>query len=338
MLKKTFFFIIILSLSLVYLAAGQTSKVGTTSAQLLKIGVGSRAVAMGEAFVSQANDISGVYWNPAGLVEARNREAMFMHSNWLASMRFDFAGIIFPMGQNAGSIALFATMLSTPEDIVRTAYMPEGTGETFQAMDMVAGLAYARKFTDRLNIGMNIKYIRQSIWKMHGNTLAIDFGSIYQTDFKNLRVGISISNFGPALGIGGQSASLFIDPNPDFQGEYPAKAELQAEKWELPLIFRYGISMNLVKLPKSRLTLASDLTHSNDVSEFVNVGGEYAVREKIFLRAGYRGLGMAEAEGGITAGAGFTWNPGSSRLRINYAFVYYGRLEATHRYDLAVTF
>ncbi len=30
-------------------------------------GLGSRAVAMGGAFVALANDISAVYWNPAGI-------------------------------------------------------------------------------------------------------------------------------------------------------------------------------------------------------------------------------------------------------------------------------
>ena len=43
------------------------TKVGTTSAQFLKIGVGAKAIAMGGTFVAQANDLSALYWNPAGL-------------------------------------------------------------------------------------------------------------------------------------------------------------------------------------------------------------------------------------------------------------------------------
>ena len=52
--------------SLNTLAQG-TSKSGTTAAQFLKIGVGPRAVGMGSAFAATADDITSIYWNPAGL-------------------------------------------------------------------------------------------------------------------------------------------------------------------------------------------------------------------------------------------------------------------------------
>ena len=44
-----------------------TSKSGTTAAQFLKIGIGPRAIAMGSAFTATANDLTAIYWNPAGL-------------------------------------------------------------------------------------------------------------------------------------------------------------------------------------------------------------------------------------------------------------------------------
>ena len=42
-------------------------KIGTTAAKFLHMNVGSRAVGMGGAFTSIANDASAMYWNPAGL-------------------------------------------------------------------------------------------------------------------------------------------------------------------------------------------------------------------------------------------------------------------------------
>jgi len=45
------------------------SKVGTVAAPFLQIPVGARAVAMGGAFVSVANDATALYWNAAGIVE-----------------------------------------------------------------------------------------------------------------------------------------------------------------------------------------------------------------------------------------------------------------------------
>ena len=47
---------------------GQTiNRYGTTTANFLEIGVGSRATSMGDAYVAVANDVSSIYWNPAGL-------------------------------------------------------------------------------------------------------------------------------------------------------------------------------------------------------------------------------------------------------------------------------
>ena len=64
--------LLIISLFFVLFAQDQPiefeSKVGTTIANFLKIGVGPRAVAMGSAFSAVANDASAVYWNPAGII------------------------------------------------------------------------------------------------------------------------------------------------------------------------------------------------------------------------------------------------------------------------------
>ena len=44
-----------------------TSKIGTTAAPFLQIGVGSRASAMGEAYSAVAEDASAMCWNPSGI-------------------------------------------------------------------------------------------------------------------------------------------------------------------------------------------------------------------------------------------------------------------------------
>ncbi|MEK7383298.1 MAG: hypothetical protein AAB262_08425, partial [Elusimicrobiota bacterium] len=40
---------------------------GTTAATFLQLGYGARAIGSGEAFVPVANDVSALYYNPAGL-------------------------------------------------------------------------------------------------------------------------------------------------------------------------------------------------------------------------------------------------------------------------------
>ncbi|MBN1348443.1 PorV/PorQ family protein [candidate division KSB1 bacterium] len=339
-MKKTGIYLIIVLFvidSQVLLA--QTSKVGTTAAQFLKIAVGPRATAMGEAHAGMANDISAIYWNPAGLALLRQREAIFQHSFWLASLKFDFASIVFPLKGN-NTVGAFVTLLGTPEDEVRTVMHPEGTGEMFNAVDMALGLSYSRMMTDQFAIGMNVKYIRQKIWTMCASGWAVDFGSIYTTDFRDFRIGLAVSNFGTPIQLHGPAANVFVDIAPEIPGhDEKARAELISEKWELPIGFRMGFAIDPVRSKNMRLTLASDWTHPNDNNEYINFGFEYAIREIVLIRSGFRGLGMQDMEGGLTAGMGFRIKFSESlKAKLDYAFADYGKLEATHRYAISLVF
>ena len=55
-------------------------RVGISTAEFLKIGVGSRATAMGETFIAISNDVTALYWNPAGLAQFDKDEIIFSHN------------------------------------------------------------------------------------------------------------------------------------------------------------------------------------------------------------------------------------------------------------------
>src|SRR4030066_2382026 len=72
---------------------------GTTAGQFLKIEVGAKAIAMGGAFVSQANDASALYWNPGSLSKLQNSRVMFTHTYWLGDINHAFSGVCFKIGE-----------------------------------------------------------------------------------------------------------------------------------------------------------------------------------------------------------------------------------------------
>src|ERR1017187_8620383 len=74
---------------------------GTTSADILKIGVGARAIGMGEAYTAQADDSSSLYWNPAGLALMQEREASFMYDKAYQGMSFQNANVGIPIENGA---------------------------------------------------------------------------------------------------------------------------------------------------------------------------------------------------------------------------------------------
>ncbi|MCK5738648.1 UPF0164 family protein, partial [bacterium] len=97
---------VLLSLQPLLAGAGNDiSKTGMSAASFLEIGVGARALGMGGAFVGIADDASALYWNPGGLPEIPRPEFIFMHSEWLADMDYDYLGLVLPLG-GAGSFGL----------------------------------------------------------------------------------------------------------------------------------------------------------------------------------------------------------------------------------------
>jgi hypothetical protein len=182
-------------------------KTGTTAAKFLSIGVGSKGLSMGGAYTSIASDATAMYWNPAGLSFYDTKEVYFNHTNWIADISFDYFGVTLPM--NNKSILGFNVTSVTMDEMEVTRYGNEETGETFQAADYAIGSTYALDLTDRFSVGVNGKYIQQSIANSHAKGLALDFGTLFITPF-GFRLGTSISNFGPKLKMTGDD--LLIGP------------------------------------------------------------------------------------------------------------------------------
>ena len=99
--------LLILGLSTVH--AG--SNPANTGLAFLKIGVGGRAVGVGEAYTAIANDASAAYWNPAGLAQLEHTEFLLTHNEWIQDVAHDFLGFTFNKGGNH-----FARIFSTSGD------------------------------------------------------------------------------------------------------------------------------------------------------------------------------------------------------------------------------
>ena len=343
-MKKYIVFILILSITIpVQLFAQQyvkdVSKVGTTAAPFLAIEVGSRAIGMGGAFVAVANDASALYWNPAGIARLPGGAITLNHTEWLADVSFEYAGIALNLG-SIGALGLSFTALNMDDMDVRTVTYPEGTDEKFGVSDWAIGTHYARNLTDRFSIGFTAKYINQKLWHMNASSFALDIGTLFTTQFNGMTVGMSISNFGNKMQLLGSDTQVPIDIAPNKEGNNSKiVGNMRTEKWSLPLIFRFGVSMNVIDNYNYRWTVAVDAMHPNDNTEYINLGTEYAIRNMFFIRAGYKNLYMKDSEEGLTLGGGLAYKLYSNiRLKIDYAYADFGILDQVQRFSLALEF
>ncbi|HHE55761.1 MAG TPA: PorV/PorQ family protein [Caldithrix abyssi] len=315
------------------------SKVGTTVAQFLKIGPSARALGMGGAFTAIDDDISLLHWNPAGLARLTANEALFTHTNWIAGTNYDYMAVGIKI-YNVGTIALMVSAFNSGDMDVRTVDMPDGTGEKFNTSDLMIGLSFARNLTNRFSIGGSVKYIHQRLWHMSASTVAIDIGTLFTTPFYGIRLGASMSNFGPKMRLDGRDIKFAQDPDPREEGNVEfVNAQYEMLYYSIPLNFQLGLAKDFNFGPKNRLTLALDAVHPNDNYEAVNVGTEIALQNMIFLRAGYKSLFQKDSEEGVTLGAGLNYRLYSTVvLKIDYAYEDFGVLNNVQRFSLALRF
>lgn len=315
------------------------TKTGTTSAVFLKITPDARSAAMGNAFVAVSGDLANIFWNPAGLDHLQRSEAKFVTNKWLAGIDYVFFAYALKL-HRVGTLGISVVGLSVPEDIVRTEYHPEGTGEKWSAQDLALTATFSRRLTDHFSIGGNIKAISQQIWHEKTSGLALDLGAHYLLPFWDVRLGAVLSNYGTKLSLGGRDLYFSEDPNPNTSGTIAyVNSEYQTARFPLPMIFRVGLAGEVVDNEVMRLSWMADAQHPNDNLESINLGGELAFREMIFLRAGYANLLLPDAEDGVSLGAGINYRiPGSrSIFKFDYSYSDHGKLDNVQRFSLGLT-
>jgi hypothetical protein len=352
------------------------AKLGTSGAQFLKIGVG-RGAAMGEAFVAVVDDASATYWNPAGLAGIMSRQVSLQHNEWIADIRHEYLTVALPLG-TFGTMGISVTALTMGEMEILTVDDPNttiredtGTGEYFNAADFAVGFSFGRMFTDRLAAGVTIKAVQEIVWDMSATGIAADFGIHYNTGWQGLRIGASMHNFGADIKFTGRQIDIGMAPeypdndNPLEYDEVPIS--YRTSPFSLPLLFRFGLAFNPIENDASRLTVALDLNHPNDNYETINLGLEYGYLNTVFLRVGYKaylnldylkamtggeptfddegeivsyewGEDTWEMLNNLTAGVGFNLKAGTMGIRVDYAYMNKGILNATHRIGLTLGF
>ena len=288
--------------------ASGKDQVGTSGSAFLKIGPGARAVGMGEAYTGVADDIDAIYWNPAGLATLKNPEVEGMHMQYFQSILYEYAAFAYPTACG-GTWGLAVTNLYTNDLQSRTQDTDAPTG-TFSANDSAYWLSYAYPVSSKLSLGANLKYIRQTLSGTASTAYAGDGGLLYDTGWKDLRLGASFQNVGSQVKFSNES-----DP--------------------LPLTARVGASAPVwVK----NFLVSSDIILPRDNQAAVAFGGEYKGRLvnglSYAIRSGYQTGSTVDGLSGVSAGGGLTFG----RVSFDFAWVPFGELGNTYRYAIHVKF
>jgi outer membrane protein OmpA-like peptidoglycan-associated protein len=289
---------------------------GTTAATFLKIGVGPRAVAMGESYAGIADDPSAVYWNPAGMSQISGPALMAMHAFWLQSTYLEQLAGTLPLPAGTGG---FSLVYLNAGDILRSeaSDTPDSPFRgTFSANDLAFTAAYAYPYDAHLSVGAAVKLFSETIDSQASVGWAADLAFLYKLPWPAWKLGAVVQNLGPATA---------------FQDEYA----------RLPINIKVGASWQA--LP--RLLLDMDYNQFLEQNGKISLGGEYVFEKILALRAGYVYQSAVDSNeyydnygtdtvSGLTAGLGIFFQ----EFHLDYAFVPYGILGATHLISLTYEF
>ncbi|MCD4777247.1 MAG: PorV/PorQ family protein [Candidatus Aegiribacteria sp.] len=290
----------------------------------MKIGLGARGTAMAGAFIATADDPSAAFWNPACLVRVPGTQVQFSGMQWFADILYG-AGVVSHEIAGVGTFSAQFAMLQSGDMDVTTVAHPEGTGETFSCNDMVAGISFSRMLTDRFSAGMTVKYVREQWDDISAGGIAVDIGTLYDTGFKTLRIGMTIQHFGGELTPGGEYTTYYSGGD---------STEVY-EPYSMPMVFKLGMAMDIINRGPHFLTVEIDGIHPNDNVEELGIGTEYWYNNMFALRGGYC---INTDEEGLTAGAGFNIPVSGKTISLDYAYADWNRLDMVHQASLGFAF
>ncbi|MCC9136284.1 PorV/PorQ family protein [Pontibacter silvestris] len=172
MTKLTFRCLVAVFILFGYSAASAQVFTPKYSNEFLNIGVGGRALGMGNVQAAIANDATAGYWNPAGLLLLKDKyNVTLMHSELFAGIaKNDFASFAMPL-DSSSALAISVIRLGV-DDIADTrrlqneyGYIQYDSIKFFSVADYAMLLSYARRSTliEGLSLGASAKIIYRNV-------------------------------------------------------------------------------------------------------------------------------------------------------------------------------
>ncbi len=304
-MKKVLKTLFLVALSLSTMSPVFAESAGQAGAYL-KMGVGARALGMGSAFTTVADDSTASFWNPAGLARLEKNEGSFMHADLTMDRDYNFFNYAHVLkdkaGKKTGVVALSHMSFGVdgiPETHLATKHIDGVTALTgtepatdasynydpgkpvwifgyFKDTEKNTFGSYSRKLSDKFYGGVNVKYLKQELYTNSASTWGLDFGFLYESSEKTT-LGLTFRDLGEDLDW--DTASGHSD--------------------KIPTTTTIGIAHKA----NDKLTLAADINKVQDMDAKLFAGAEWWLQD-------YAALRLGSHDGDLTLGASFkleTW-------------------------------
>ncbi len=307
--------------------------------EFLAIGIGSRPTGMGGAFAAIANDVTAVYYNPAGLTQLDFPQFAVMHDEQFGKLvNYNYAAVAIPYKEYY-TFAFSATRLGIdgiPDtrgalvDKLTGAVINDITNENARIdpskvkdisnQDWAFYLSAAKKYSDNLSIGANVKIITRSIGEYTAFGLGFDIGTLYRLD-TDFMIAASVQDVTTTLVAWSTGRNELITPTVKI-GSY----------YNMQLFGALTVSPAIDIDTRFENRRYASTFHAGSVSFDPHFGIEAAYNKIFSVRGGYNDVKQ------FTIGAGVKL----PKLNIDYSFARFSgaadeNLPVSHRISLILT-
>ncbi|WP_456264633.1 putative type IX sorting system protein PorV2 [Flavobacterium rhizophilum] len=294
-MKKKFIFPI---LFFCFIAHAQS--VRKYSNEFMNIGVDAAALGMSNAVTAHTGDVNSGYWNPAGLLQVKDKQLALMHASYFANIaQYDYAAFAMPIDERSAfgiSVIRFGV-----DDIMNTTQLIDSEGNIdynrislFSAADYGVTISYARSLPlDGFQYGINAKVIRRIIGDFANSWgFGFDIGIQYQTK-DNWKFGLMLRDITTTYNVWSIDEEQFqtiSDAIPGENQELPETNEITLPKAQLgfskKFIIRYDYSILASANLNMQFAQTNDLVSTESISFDPAFGFEFGYIDIVYLRGG----------------------------------------------------
>jgi hypothetical protein len=299
------------ALALSLFLAGQQASAAKYAGEFTYLGLGARALAMGGAYVSLADDGFASYWNPAGTAGGPH-QAVFMHSTTFGGLvTYDAAGYSRPLaGAGCGIVLFRLSVTDIPQtgnallDINHNGVMDPGERLDYGKITYADNTEwfllanYSRTLPSGFAAGGNLKLVYKSVGSSSAWGFGLDAGALKELPWR-LTAGIHVTDITTTYLAWSTGRKELITPTARLGLSWRPRFGTAA-----PLIFSGAADVRF----EGRAVSAQ--YHIGPASADLHLGWEYWIRERLALRLGLD-------QGRFAAGAGLRLG----RFSVDYAFL-----------------
>ena len=284
--------------------AGNKDRSGQAGATQLLINPWGQSTGVFGMNTANVKGLDAMKTNIAGLAFVEKTEIGFAYSRYLSGSGVGVNNLGF--AQRIGNIGVIGANIMSMSfgEIPITDYNnPEGGLGTYNPQFFNASVNYSKQFSKNISAGAGVTFISEQIPDAKASGSVFEAGIQYVTGARdNFHFGITLRNIGTGMRYSGSGFSVNSEAPED--GNYTLNRQIPSEQFEMPTYLNIGLAYDFYLdenrvnpedvqsseefVPKHRATILGSFTSNSFNNDYIGGGVEYAFKETIMLRGGYR--------------------------------------------------